>query len=240
MAAGGDAVYLDFPPSPEAIAALQLEERAGESRLLPRYLVTCGGRRALFRTPCWRELPGGVDTRPWADAAASGKAGPSEAPGGGPRSSAKLFLPLAPEEQARAQELEERLKLLYAARRGLSPEQLAAWVSLARKGERGAQAGVSLKLVFHGRSFVGSKPTQLRLLTPGRDVVSGLGWAFLDPHLQVADDFRNGSCLVAFEVSFWEVDRKLGASLGAVALWLRPSKHLVHEESSCLARVFEF
>lgn len=240
-ASDGDAVYLDFPPSSEAIASLQLEERAGESRHLPRYFLTCGGRRVLFRTRRWRELPSGVDTRPWVDASAGkAAAAPVAAEAGGQKSSAKLFLPLAPEEQAQLLELDQRLRLLYAACRGLPAERLSAWVSPVRKGgERGAQAGVSLKAILHGKSFVGSKPTQLRLLTPAREVVSGLGWAFLEPHLQVSDDFKQGSCLVAFEVSFWEMEQKLGASLGAVALWLRPSRHLIHDECACLARVFE-
>ena len=225
-------VFLDLPLSSDVIAALKLEEQTGGSRLLPKSVLSLDGKRVLFRTKRWYDLPSGVDARPWAE---TGKVAEATSF----KSSAKLFLPLPPEDLECLRELEERLKHACLSQRPLQAERLS-WTPLVKKTERSAQAGLTLKVLFNGKSFVGSKPTQLKVLTPDREVLSGLGWAFLEPHMHVSDDFKQGSCLATFEVSFWEMDQKLGASLTASALWLRPSKHIIHEECACLARVFEF
>jgi hypothetical protein len=225
-------VFLDLPLSSDVIAALKLEERSGESRHLPKSFLSLDGKRVLFRTRRWYDLPSGVDTRPWAE---TGKV----ADVAGSKSSAKLFLPLPPEDLESVQELEERLKQACLSQRPLQPGGLS-WVPLVKKTERSAQAGLTLKVLFNGKSYIGNKPTQLKVLTPDREVCSGLGWAFLEPHMHVSDDFKQGSCLATFEVSFWEMDHKLGASLHASALWLRPSKHIIHEDCTCLARAFDF
>ena len=221
-----DMKILDFPCSEEPLKGLSVEDVEEATKSHPRRLLHLQSQSVLFRSREWIDIPAGLDFRVW------GVEGSAPAPTELHRSSARVFLPLSGEALQSMHRLDECLRLANQQKSDRT-SPAPSWVPMVKKSERLYTPGVSVKVNLTGKSYTGTRPTQFKVLMPNHEVETGMGWSFLEPRAQISDDFKKGSCLVLLEPVFWEMDGKSGVTLNALALWLRPSKSIMHDESLC-------
>lgn len=232
MAASAPApILVDVPWTPAQLLLSDVSvERLHEPRAHGRLTPCVQGRRLLLKLTSWASIPFGVDSRVY------GQADRPADVGAHARGAAKLFLPLPDDLLRGFQELDERLRQLYM--QGHERPSELTWTALVKKSEKQYLPGVSLKINWVGKSYTGTKPTNVRVLKPDKEVATGMGWSFIEPYLQLCDDFKQGSCLAVIEPTFFEVERKAGVTLNLVCLWLRPNRHLMLDACSCLDQVY--
>lgn len=189
-------------------------------------LKTEAGQALMLRFPSWQSLPSGLDFRAWdkeSNAVAAAVAPQANVAAG------KAYVSLSGEALEAMTRFEEAVRTAVASAR---PGK--QWTRVVRTAERQqTAAGFNVKINLAGRAYTGAKPTRLKLCDATEDVFEGFGWHFLEPHAQVCDHFKQGSCLLLLEPSLWEMEHATGVTLNAVQLWLKPSPSILHSPLAC-------
>lgn len=184
-------------------------------------LKTEAGQVLMLRFPSWQSLPSGLDFRAW-DKETNAVAAPAVAQAH--VVAGKAYVSLSGETLEAMTRFEEAVRTAVSSAR---PSK--QWTKVVRTSERQqTAAGFNVKINLAGRAYAGAKPTRLKLCDATEGVFEGFGWHFLEPHAQVCDHFKQGSCLLLLEPSLWEMEHTTGVTLNAVQLWLKPSPSILH------------
>lgn len=193
---------------------------------ISKKLKTEGGQALMLRFPSWQSLPSGLDFRAWdkeTNALAAAAVPQTHVAAG------KAYVSLSGETLEAMMRFEEAVR---AAVLGTRPGK--QWTKVVRTSERQqTAAGFNVKINLAGRAYTGAKPTRIKLSDATEGVFEGFGWQFLEPHAQVCDHFKQGSCLLLLEPSLWEMENATGVTMNAVQLWLRPSPSILHSPACC-------